>query len=79
MKVFVKDFCGTVQAIVVIFGLRVDNAVLYYWIANPPFAAYSFLFLSDFLPFHTLDNENFRQRYLRNLVRYSSHIWYGSC
>ena len=30
MKFFIKDFCETVQAIVVIFGMQVDNDVLYH-------------------------------------------------
>ena len=36
MKFFVKDFCVTVQARVVIFGMQVDNDVLYHGIANQP-------------------------------------------
>ena len=43
MKFFVKDFCETVQARVVIFGMQVDNDVLYRGIANQPSPAYSFL------------------------------------
>ena len=34
MKFFVKDFCETVQARVVIFGKQVDKNVLYGGIAN---------------------------------------------
>ena len=34
MKFFVKDFCETVQASVFIFGVQVDNDVLYGGIAN---------------------------------------------
>ena len=68
MKFFVKDFCETVQARVVIFGEQVDNDVLYRGIANEPSPAYSSLYLSDFLSFHTLDDENFRQRFLCNCV-----------
>ena len=34
MKFFVKDFCETVQAKVVIYGMQVDNDVLYRGIAN---------------------------------------------
>ena len=59
MKFFVKDFCETVQARVVIFGMQVDNDVLYGGIANQPSPAYSSLYLSDFLSFHTLNNEIF--------------------
>ena len=53
MKVFVKDFCEIVQAGVYIFGKQVDNDVLYCGIANQPSHAYSFLYLSNFLSFHT--------------------------
>ena len=54
MKFFVKDFSETVQARVFIFGMQVDNDVLYLGIANQPSPAYSSLYLSDFLSFHTL-------------------------
>ena len=64
MKIFVKDFCEIVQARVVIFGMQVDNDVLYCAIVNQPSPAYSSLYLSNFLSFHTLNDENFRQRSL---------------
>ena len=64
MKFFVKDFCETVQARVVIFGMQVDNDVVYRGIANQPSPAYSSLYLSSFLSFHTLNDEIFRQRFL---------------
>ena len=64
MKFFVKDFCETVQARVVIFGEQVDNDVLYHGIANQRSLAYSSLYLSNFLSFHTLNDEIFRQRFL---------------
>ena len=64
MKFFVKDFCDTVQARVVIFGEQVDNDVFYSGIANQPSPAYSSLYLSNFLSFHTLNDEIFRQRFL---------------
>ena len=64
MKFFVKDFCEIVQAGVVIFGMQVDNGVLYRGIANQPSHAYSSLYLFNFLSFHTLNNEIFRQRFL---------------
>ena len=44
MKFFVKDFCETVQARVFIFGMQVDNDVLYSGIANQPSPAYSSLY-----------------------------------
>ena len=64
MKFFVKDFCETVQARVFIFGEQVDNDVLYRGIANQPSPAYSSLYLSDFLSFHTMNDEIFHQRFL---------------
>ena len=64
MKFFVKDFCKTVKARVIIFGLPVDNDVLYGWISNQPSPVYSSLYLSNFLSFHTLNDEIFRQRFL---------------
>ena len=63
MKFFVKDFCEIVQATVVIFGMQVDNDVLYRGIANQPSPAYSSLYLSDFLSFHTLNDEIFVKDY----------------
>ena len=64
MKLSVKDFCESIQARVVIFGERVDNDVLYRGIANQPSSAYSSLYLSNFLSFHTLNDEFFCQRCL---------------
>ena len=64
MKFFVKDFCETVQARVVIIGEEVDNDVLYRGIVNQPSPAYSSLYLSNFLSFHTMNDEIFRQRFL---------------
>ena len=58
-EIFVKDFSETVQARVFIFGMQVDNNVLYREIANQPSPAYSSLYLSDFLSFHTLNDEIF--------------------
>ena len=59
MKFFVKDFCETVEARVIIFGMQVDNDVLYRGIGNQPSPAYSSLYLSNFLSFHTLNDEIF--------------------
>ena len=59
MKFFVKDFFVTVQARVFIFDMQVDNDVLYRGIANQPSPAYSSLYLSDCLSFHTLNDEIF--------------------
>ena len=58
-EIFVKDFCENVQARVFIFGMQVDNDVLYHGIANQPSSAYSSLYLSNFLSFHTLNDEIF--------------------
>ena len=44
LKFFVKDFCETVQAGVVIFGKQVDNDVLYCVIANQPSHVYSSMY-----------------------------------
>ena len=66
MKFFVKDFCVTVQARVFIFSMQVDNDVLYRGIANQTSPAYSFLYLSNFLSFHSLNDEIFRQRFQFN-------------
>ena len=63
MKFFVKDFCEIVQAGVIIFGMQVDNDVLYRGIANQLSPAYSSLYLSNFLSFHTLNDQIFRQRF----------------
>ena len=45
------------QARVVIFGKQIDNDVLYPGIMNQHSHAYSALYLSDVLSFHTLNNE----------------------
>ena len=52
------------QARIVIFGMHVDNDVLYHGIANQTSPAYSSLYLSNLLSFHTLNDEIFRQRFL---------------
>ena len=64
-KLSVKGFCGTLQARVVISGMQVDDDVLYCGVANQ-LSAYSFLYLSDFHSFHTLNNDLFCQRCLWN-------------
>ena len=63
-KIFVKDFCETVQARVVIFVKQIDNDVLYRGIANQPSPAYSSLHFSNFLSYHTMNDEIFRQSFL---------------
>ena len=52
------------QPRVVIFGMQVDNDVLYHGIVNQPSHSFSSLYLSDFLSFETLNNDVFRQRFL---------------
>ena len=42
MKFLVKDFCKTVEAGVVIFGMQDDNDVLYHGIENQPFLFFFF-------------------------------------
>ena len=60
MKFFVKDFSITLQARIIIFGMQVDDDLLYRGIENQPFRAYSFLCLSNFLSFYTFKNKIFR-------------------
>ena len=64
MKFFVNNFCETVQARVSIFGEQVGNDVLYRGIGNQPSPAYSSMYLSNFLSFHSFSDEIFRQRFL---------------
>ena len=77
MKFFVKDFCETVQARRVIFGMQVDNDVLYRGIANQPSPAYFSLYLSDFLSFHTLSDEIFIKDFCET-VQARVFIFYSS-
>ena len=51
MKIFVKGFCETLQGRVDIFGMLVDNDVLYRGIAKQLSPANSSLYLSNFLSF----------------------------
>ena len=46
------------------FGIQVDNDVLYRGIAKQPSHDYSSLNLSNFLSFRILNNEIFGQRFL---------------
>ena len=48
-EIFVKDFSETVQARVFIFGMQIDNDVLYRGIVNQPTPAYSSMYLYIFL------------------------------
>ena len=62
-EIFVKDFSETVQARVFIFGMQIDNDVLYCGIANQPSPAYSSQYSSIFLSLYI-----FHQRYLHNCI-----------
>ena len=64
MKFFVKDFCETMQARVVISGMQVENDVLYHGIANQHSHAYSSQYMFNSLSFHTLNIEKFCQIFL---------------
>ena len=66
MKIFVKDFSTTMQGRMLIFGMQVDDDLLYHGIENQSSPAYSSLYLSNFLSIHTLNNDIFRQRFLKN-------------
>ena len=55
------------QARVVIFGVQVDNDVLHRGIGNQPTPAFSSLYLSDFLSFHTLNDEIFVKDFCETL------------
>ena len=66
-EIFRQRFCETMQATGVIFGMLVVNDGFYCVIVNQPSAAYSSLYLSDFLSFHTLNNEIFRQRFCETM------------
>ena len=52
------------QARILIFGMQVDDDLLYGGIGNQPSPAYSSLYLSNFLSIHTLKNDIFHQRFL---------------
>ena len=59
MKIFVKDFCETVCKLKKSFGMQVDDNMLYRDIGNQPSAAYSSLYMPDFLSFPSLNNKLF--------------------
>ena len=59
LKHFVKGFSTTMQVRVVIFGILIDDNMLYLGIANQPSATYSSLNMSGFLSFHTSNNDFF--------------------
>ena len=57
MKFFVKGFSTTMQGRILIFGMQADYDLLYRGIENQSSPAYSSLYLSNFLSFHTLKND----------------------
>ena len=59
MKFFLKDFSEIVLARAFIFGMHIDNDVLYRGIGNQPSPSHSSLYLFDFLSFHTSNDEIF--------------------
>ena len=61
-----KDFSTTMQARMLIFGMQVDDDLLYFGIENQSSPSCFYLYLSSFRSFHTLKNEIFRQRFLHN-------------
>ena len=54
LKIFVKDFSTAMNAREIFLHTQIDDDFIYPGIANPPSPAYSSLYLSDFLSFHTL-------------------------
>ena len=66
MKFFVKDFSTIMQGRMLIFGMQVYDDLLYRGIENQSSPAYSSLYLLNFLSFHTLKNDIFRQRFPKN-------------
>ena len=67
--IFVKDFSTTMQARILIFGMLVDDDLLYRGTGNHFSPAYFSLYLSNFLPIRTLKNDIFRQIFLKNHAR----------
>ena len=65
MKFFLKDFSTTMQGRILIFGMQVDDDLLYRGVGNKLSPAYSSLYLSKFLFIHTFKNEIFRQDFSR--------------
>ena len=55
------------QARVLIFGMYVDDDLLYRGIGNQLSPAYSSLYLSNFLSIHTFKNEFFDKGFLRTV------------
>ena len=67
MKCFVKDFSSTMQGRMLIFGMQLDYDLLYRGIENQSSPAYSSLYLSNFLSFHTLKSDIFVKDFSRTM------------
>ena len=67
MKCFVKDFSSTMQGRMLIFGMQLDDDLLYRGIENQSSPAYSSLYLSNFLSFHTLKSDIFVKDFSRTM------------
>ena len=63
MTLFVKDSSKTVQARMVIFGLKVNFVLLCRGIENQYSPDYSSLYLSIFLSFRILNNDSLRHKF----------------
>ena len=59
MTFFVKDYSTTMQARMLIFGMHVDDDLLYCGFGNKPSPACFSLYLSNFLSIYTFKNEIF--------------------
>ena len=68
MKCFVKDFLTTMHGRMLIFSMKVDDDLLYRGIENKSSPAYASVYLSNF-SIHTLKNDIFCQRFLKNHAR----------
>ena len=72
-EIFLQRFCKTVQARVVIFGMLVDNDVLYHGNVNQPSHSFFSLDLSDFF----LSILSIMKIFLSKIsVKPCNYIWY---
>ena len=74
LNFLVRDFCKIVQARVFIFGMQVDNDVLYRGIANQPSPAFSSMYLSDFFSLHILNDEIFVKNFCETVKLEYSYL-----
>ena len=75
-ETFVKGFSITVQARIIIFGIKANDDLLYRWVENQPVPAYSPLYSSNFLSFHTSNNKNLAYMYFQLLKRLTEETWW---